>query len=243
MGTVQRKKQESRKYYSPKAAISEQSVSENLKNAGILYIVKDSCCGYYTFARNNYEMRFFEMGYEDDFDVLAWIHDQDSERPMDDWDDDDDDEYEDYEDADEYEDDEYEDDDDTDDGNNTESEGMNRTYFPGTEFRSCDLYRAICISMIEENRIEIERTIINGRTVYRWTYPETDHGITVRQLAECMNTGDEDNDVMIQIVFQRDDWERFDTVRVTSPMLMWYYDEKIDCIGVENGVIRIGLIG
>ena len=106
---------------------------------------------------------------EDDLaDRMAWIHDQDSGRPLDDWDDEDDE----------------------------DDEG---SYI-------------------------------------------MDDCVTMGKLLDCLDTGDDENTVRIQVVFPGEDWESFDTLRVTSPLLMNVYESRVDCIGVEDGIIRVGLV-
>ena len=66
--------------------------------------------------------------------------------------------------------------------------------------------------------------------------------ITIGQLVCCLDTGDEENEVKIQIVFPEEDWDNYDTVRVSSPLLIKFYNEWINCMGVEDGIIRVGLV-
>ena len=69
-----------------------------------------------------------------------------------------------------------------------------------------------------------------------------DECITVGQLVCCLDTGDEENEVKIQIVFPEEDWDNYDTVRVSSPLLIRFYNEWINCMGDEDGIIRVGLV-
>ena len=121
-------------------------------------------------------------------------------------------------------------------------QNMNHTYFPGKDFKTCDLFAEICRSMFEENRIELEKTKICGESVYRWEFRNERHGVTLGQFLNCVDSGDEDNTVTIQVVFSGDDWDSFDTVRTTSPMLKSYNGYMISCVGVEDGIIRVGLV-
>lgn len=62
----------------------------------------------------------------------------------------------------------------------------------------------------------------------------------LRELLKLMDTGDE-NTPSIQIVGGRMDWDQFDQVRIDSELLQPFRDTEVDCIAVEDGILRVGL--
>lgn len=65
----------------------------------------------------------------------------------------------------------------------------------------------------------------------------------VRDLIKLMETGDEENVPTIQVAFSNRDWDQFDQVLIDSELLRPIHRMEIDCVAVENGVLRIGIAG
>lgn len=65
--------------------------------------------------------------------------------------------------------------------------------------------------------------------------------ITLLQLLECLYFHDPECDEQIQIVFQYNDWDKFDQLYVRSEFLIPFFCRTVDCISVEDGIMRIGI--
>ena len=65
--------------------------------------------------------------------------------------------------------------------------------------------------------------------------------ITLLQLLECLYFYDPERDERIQIVFQYNDWDKFDQLYVRSEFLIPFFCRTVDCISVEDGIMRIGI--
>lgn len=65
--------------------------------------------------------------------------------------------------------------------------------------------------------------------------------ITLLQLLECLYFYDPERDERIQVVFQYNDWDKFDQLYVRSEFLIPFFCRTVDCISVEDGIMRIGI--